>query len=207
MARFTFPHFEMKPKAVQPPYDKWQAVRIGMSREEVVKILGKPRQDKLFPGTSPHWLEYGYIQLPFCPHPRTYRFLIGLDDDGKVWIISDPFNGRFSHDGVPTQPELIIPAEGQVFSHYPRLLDVRWYPASGVYPITYTVEIGWFPFPELKGAPPEYEWQDDIVETELAAPYFVRSFGGAQPGRVRVRARNKLGQSPWSVHRTFRFTR
>ena len=118
----------------------------------------------------------------------------------------DPFSGRFSVDGTPSQPELIIPADGQVFSHYPRVLDIRWHPVSGVYPVTYSVELGWFPFPTLDGAPSETEFHNELVATELVGPYFVQTFVGASPGRVRVKAHNERGESQWSAYRHFRFT-
>jgi len=204
MARGRVPQFEVKPKAVQPDYGKWQAVTVGMSRAEVVAILGEPLRDEYRPGNSPY-LNYGYIQLPSCPHPRTYSFLIGLDGNGKVVTKIDPFNGDFSMDGTPSRPELIIPADGQVFSHYPRVLDVRWYPVSGVYPVRYEVEIGWFSFPMRDGAPPNAAFYDEIAETDCPAPYLVIAFGGASPGRVRVRAENERGVSEWSAYRQFRF--
>ena len=196
---------EMNAKAVQPAYEKWQAVAIGMSRDEVVAILGDPIKDDCHPTNSPY-LNYGYIQVPSCPHPRTYTFLIGLNGNGRVFTKIDPFSGRFSVDGTPSQPELIIPADGQVFSHYPRVLDIRWHPVSGVYPVTYSVELGWFPFPTLDGAPSETEFHNELVATELVGTYFVQAFIGASPGRVRVKARNERGESPWSAYRLVRFT-
>ena len=131
MTRYTFPHFEMTPEAVQPDYAKWQSVQIGMSLDEVTEILGQPRKDEYLAANQPY-LSYGYIQLPFVPHPRTYRFLVGFDDHGHVFTKQDPFNGRFSVDGLPTTPELIVPADMQVFSHFPRVVDIRCFlsPAS-----------------------------------------------------------------------------
>ena len=205
MTRYTFPHFEMTPEAVQPDYAKWQSVQIGMSLDEVTEILGQPRKDEYLAANQPY-LSYGYIQLPFVPHPRTYRFLVGFDDHGHVFTKQDPFNGRFSVDGLPTTPELIVPADMQVFSHFPRVVDIRWFPVSGKYPVTYTVELGSFPFPELDGAPRGVKWIDEVFESDLVSPYFVTSFGGACPGRIRVRARNDLGESNWSDSRRFRFT-
>ena len=205
MSRLTFPHFDVKPKAVQPNYDKWHTVKIGMTRDEVTDILGQPRKDEYFASNSPY-ASYGFIQLPFVPHPRTYCFLIGFDGSNKVFIKQDPFNGRFSADGLPTSPDLIVPAEMQVFSHYPRVIDIRWFPVSGHYPVTYTVEMGTFPFPELDGAPPDYVWMDEIIESDLVGPFLATSFVGACPGRIRVRAKNELGESEWSDYRTFRFT-
>ena len=195
----------MKPKSVLPDYEKWQAVKIGMARDQVIEILGQPRKNGYLAANSPY-LNYGFLQLPFCPHPRAYRFLIGLDDDGKVFTKEDPFNGRFSSDGLPEMPELIVPFDMQVFSHYPRVVDIRWFPVSGSYPITYSVELGSFSFPELDGAPSGFDWTDEIIESDLVAPYLVTSFVGASPGRIRVKAQNELGESEWSDYRMFRFT-
>jgi hypothetical protein len=38
------------------------------------------------------------------------------------------------------------------------------------------------------------------------APYDAYAFGGRQPGRWRVRARNSVGESQWSEYRHFEFT-
>jgi hypothetical protein len=205
VSRFTFPHFEMKPTAVQPDYEKWQAITVGMSRAEVIEILGPPRKDEYAPGNS-RYLNYNFVQLPFCPHSRTYSFSLGFDENCNVVTITDPFNGYFSTDGRPTKPKLIIPAEDQVFSHFPRVLDIRWHPVSGVYPVTYSIEFEYFPFPDLDGAPPEFDWQPDCTEADIVAPFFIKNFGGANPGRVRVQAHNEIGDGEWSESRLFRFT-
>ena len=53
--------------------------------------------------------------------------------------ISDPWQGKFSPDGRPTIPELVEPAAGRTLAHFPRFLDFRWHPSSGVYPVAYEV--------------------------------------------------------------------
>jgi hypothetical protein len=111
----------------------------------------------------------------------------------------DPFNGRFSVDGSPTVPEIIIPADETVFSHYPRIVDCRWFPSSGVYPITYTFELG---VKEDRGD----RYLDEALDSDLPIPFFMTHFSGAQRGRFRVRARNRIGQSDWSVYHHFKFT-
>jgi hypothetical protein len=202
--RFTFPHFEMKPKAVQPDYEKWQAVHEGMTREEVIGLLDEPRTDDFLAANSPV-LCYGFIQLPFVHHPRTYCFYVWLQH-GRVTGKVDPFNGNFSSDGLPTKPELIVPQEMQVFSHHPHVIDIRWFPVSGNYPITYMVQMGSFPFPQLDGAPLGFDRIDGIYASDLIGPYVVTDFGSAGPRRIRVRARNELGASEWSDYRMFHFT-
>lgn len=201
--RFTFPHFTPKPEYVQPDYEKWAAVQIGMSRDQVVAHLGPPLDDKYSGAksrpTDPYY-SYGYLQMPMVPHPRTYRFLIGFDDNGKVVAKIDPFNGTLSADGTPTSPEIVIPADRMVFSHYPRILDCRWSPSSGDYPMTYTFELG-------VGEPfgPE-QFHNEVIETDLAVPFFMTTFVGAQLGRFRIKAKNKFGESDWSDYRYFSFT-
>jgi len=201
--RYTFPHFNAKPEFVQPDYSKWDAVEIGMARDEVVELLGPPLEDEYHGGkvsVSDPYYTYGYLQMPLLPHPRTYEFEIGFDDNDNVFAKIDPFNGRFSPDGLPTVPEMIIPTERAIFSHYPRILDCRWFPSSGVFPITYTVECGF-------GESFESEcFTDEEIESGLEIPFLIATFGGANTGRYRVKAKNELGESDWSDYRYFRFT-
>ena len=42
---------------------------------------------------------------------------------------------------------------------------------------------------------------------KTAVPYLSLQFGGAQPGRVRVRAINAEGTGPWSDYTVFTFAR
>ena len=60
-----------------------------MSRDEAIDILGKPRKDEYLASTSMHF-SYGFIQFPFCPHPRAYSFLIGYDGTGRVFTKQGP---------------------------------------------------------------------------------------------------------------------
>lgn len=53
----------------------------------------------------------------------------------------DPFGGDYSRDGRPTKPRLMLPKNQAIFDHYPRFIDFRWYLSSGVYPITYDIEV------------------------------------------------------------------
>lgn len=209
--RYTFPHDRSPLKSVQPDYVAWQSVVIGASREEVIERLGPPIDDKTFRGRKARmddpYFYYGYLQLPMLPHPRTYCFSIGFDEQHRVIGKNDPFNGRFSSDGSPLSPELITPFDRSAFSHFPRIVDMRWYPVSGAYPMTYTVEMGWCtplnPGDSLAAA----TFHDEEVESELKCPFFMTTFPGGQPGRFRIRATNDAGYGPWSEHRYFWFTR
>jgi hypothetical protein len=94
---------------------------------------------------------------------------------------------------------LIIPQQNSVFSHYPRLLDVRWQPCSGNYPMEYEVEAG------ISSSNVE-QFHDRLTHAGLFSPWCVIQFVGAQPGRVRVRGVNALGPGEWSDFRHFTFT-
>jgi hypothetical protein len=43
-----------------------------------------------------------------------------------------------------------------------------------------------------------------FLETKI--PYVAWSFGGSQPGRWRVKAKNRHGESAWTQWRTFDFS-
>jgi hypothetical protein len=196
-SRFTrFPHLEVSLRAVQPDYDQWQAVRIGMTRRQVIELLGRPRCEQFhFPTET--YSTYGYLQLPMLPSPRAYSFVIGFDPQGRVFTKSDPFGGVFSPDGRPSKPKIFTPPAHARFSHYPRLVDMRWFPSSGRYPMRYEVEVGW----GLDG-----HFTDQVIESDLGFPYYVVEFVGDQPGRFRVRGNNALGVGEWSEYREFDFT-
>ncbi len=202
--RYTFPHYTPKPKFIQPDYSKWQAVQIGMARTEVIELLGPPHDDLYRSSAKARhddpYFYYGFLQMPMLPHPRTYSFLIGFDNQGKVFTKGDPFNGKFSKDGTPTIPELIIPLNYSVFSHYPRILDIRWFPSSGVYPIEYSVRI------ELSSPDEPEEFWEMETEHDLPIPFYMTEFCSSSTGRFRVKAKNTVGESDWSDYRYFDFT-
>lgn len=196
--RHRYSYASIEPEFVQPDYESWAAVQIGMRREEVVALLGPPLED---PYRADANCAYGHLQMPMVPHRRTYVFLIGYDENEQVFSKIDPFMGKLSLDGTPSKPEIITPVSGTAFSHYPRVLDCRWYPSSGEYPITYTIE-------ESCSSPLEPELFYNTVEhpAEIPAPFYMFDFGGSQPGRIRVKARNRLGESEWSDYCYFDFT-
>jgi hypothetical protein len=201
---FIFPHLIPKPEYVQPDYQAWAAVQIGMTRDEVVTLLGPPHHDRYHGGKPKRddaYYSYGYIQLPYVHHPRTYSFTIGFDENGFVFYKGDPFGGRFSMDGSPVVPEIITPLDQSVFNHYPRVVDLRWYPSSGVYPVSYTCAIGHFcPLAEL--------WSEhETIDDGLISTFHTTVFVGGQPGRIRLKATNAVGESDWSEYRYFRFLR
>lgn len=194
----TFSYASTEPEFVQPDYRKWEAVQIGMTREEVVALLGPPLED---PYLADPFCSYGHLQMPMLPQRRTYRFLIGYVENERVFSKSDPFTGKLSLDGTPSKPEIIIPVSGTAFTHYPRVLDCRWYPSSGEYPITYTIEVS-----SASPLEPEIFYNPVELDTEIPIPFYMFNFVGSQPGRIRVKARNRLGESEWSDYCHFDFS-
>lgn len=204
-----------KPEFIQPDYDKWRQLEIDMTRDDVRALLGEPleRYDKSpnFPDpgseAAKHWgyyWNYGHLDFANAAVPERFEFNVGLNlGSQKVYHIADPFGGRLSRDGSPTVPQFVTPHEMSKWDHYPRLLDFRWMPSSGVYPMTYEVEwsVG-------QRSPEPNQWTyfaRPIEKTEV--PYHVISFAGANRGRFRVRAVNRRGVGEWSEYRHFEFTR
>jgi len=176
----------------QPDYVAWQSVTNGMSEAQVQKVLGKPgwsHGSNLGPGFLYTW-NYGAVLLRSNRFPQPHCFIV-LFDDGQVLQTEDPFDGIFSANGLPSKPSLIYPQDEAVFSHYPRNIDLRWYPSSGEYPMKYRIEVS--------AASSE---EEAIVE-----PGLTTSISGANEVRWRVKAINRRGESPWSEFQTFKFTR
>jgi len=200
---YKFPHYRQpRPRDRQPDYDRWQAIDFGMSRSEVVALLGKPLRDRYL--ASDDWYcSYGYLEFPMTPHVRTYQFLIGFDALSRVVVKEDPFGGVFSPDGIPTKPTIFTPVDNAAFTHFPRLIDMRWQPVSGAYPMRYEVDISSAGYDEERET---FIFEDGyVVEDALPFPYYVHEFVGDNPGRFRVRGVNKLGAGKWSDWRHFTF--
>jgi hypothetical protein len=187
----------------QPDYTKWQSITPGMDESDVIARLGEPlAKPDPFDRTSNvlyNW-EYGYLAPKSRVFPRplvfTIRFL-----QGKVFCLEDPFNGTFSPDGTPTVPEPIWPENPPIFPHYPRWIDLRWYPSSGEYPMRYEVEIAELKFdgnPEVADG-----WITQVQASDI--PYLAAEFDGMGLGRWRVRAINDKGIGEWSDYHLFVF--
>jgi hypothetical protein len=196
--RYTFPQYTSKEECVIPDLGAWQSLKEGMSRGEVIQLLGEPPIDPLRGGPS-DWtkghLSYGWLDLPHVPHPRTYTFLLWFDQD-EVFHIESPFGEAVSKDGIPSKPEIISPEDGAEFDHYPRIIDIRWSPAAGDYPMRYEVELG-------IGDESGENFQDKIIESDLVGLFLCIGFPGAQAGRVRVRGANQRGTGQWSDYHHF----
>jgi hypothetical protein len=186
-----------KPLAfIQPDYSCWQKIKIGMSRSHVVSLLGEPIKHRgvtLFP---PDFL-YGFLDFRNVDF-LTYQFAVGYDNHDRVFRKMDPFIHPLSEDGRPSKPHLIIPQDRSAFRHFPRLVDLRWQPCSGQYPIEYTVEVGI----SMRFDENYRDWKYHIG---LFSPSSIIEMPGSQPGRVRVRGINTIGEGQWSDYRYFTF--
>jgi hypothetical protein len=101
-------------------------------------------------------------------------------------------------------PQLLSPAAGTVFNHYPRTTQVQWMPVAGA--VSYTVEIDCYHCCQANA------WCSDIGKTWMIIPNvrttnYIFQFVGAQPGRWRVWAVDNAGrEGAKSEWREFRYT-
>ncbi len=102
-------------------------------------------------------------------------------------------------------PQLLSPADGSVFNHYPRTTKLQWMRVRGA--ASYTVEIDCFHCCESN------KWCSDVGRTWIVVPNLrttnhTFNFVGAQPGRWRVWAVDSSGrEGSKSSWREFRYTR
>jgi hypothetical protein len=172
----------------QPNYVRWGSITNGTPCNRVIQLLGEPeRVDDA--GIFKFW-HYGIV-VPQSDHmPEELSFWFS-NNGGSAWHKVDPFYGQFSTNGLPITPVLMFPYDGMTLSHDPPYVDFRWRPSSGVYPMSYEIELN----PGVNGmtALPHYAQEMVFrlrpVETIL----------------WRVRAINVLGKSAWSETRTLKF--
>ena len=121
-------------KPIQPSYDRWLKIKPGMTEGDVKNLLGDPLRIKGQGQGVIHIWDYGFVALtgPVMPEDLTFSIYF---DGGKVMLVEDPFHGNFSTNGLPVKPSLITPHDQASFDHYPRILDLRWNPVSGDYPM------------------------------------------------------------------------
>ena len=186
-----------QPTQRYPDYRKWQTIAPGLQKSEVLQKLGSPvlAQTPAGKGFLHDW-HYGTVVEKGAHFPREYAFVLTFSGDRLV-SKSDPFGGSMSESGHPSDPKLITPADNQTFGHYPRILDLRWYPCAGDYPMEYDVEVGVLAVP------------GDWTKRNYTAiePYLAVDFPGMTRGRWRVRGVNSRGKGMWSEYRYFEFTK
>jgi hypothetical protein len=206
-------------ECIQPDYRAWERVTVGMPVAEVREILGQPIEDVPPRGVStPHHqfigrMTYGRIWFDSPSMPQDFSFMLSTLD-GKIQSKEDPFNSPLAKTAKPAIPVLMTPADGVKLRHYPRFLDFRWFPSSGEYPISYTVEVqsghrNYDRDPRTKAIRESIAYNTEpFMRTflECKIPYSAWSFVGSSAGRWRVKAKNLHGESDWTEWRTFDFT-
>ncbi|WP_425399467.1 hypothetical protein [Aeoliella sp.] len=181
----------------------WQMIERGTSYDTVLARLGEPlnhesaiRELEQFGGTAV--LEYGspLKQSPLWPNPPSFKVWIrgsSMTVLSKEW----PYGPNVDVSELPAVPELILPSAEAHFHHYPRYIDVRWFPAAAEGNVSYEVEHA-----ILMGIG---KWRSDVHKT--AECYYVAMHGGANKGRIRVRSVDGDKRSQWSEWRNFDFDR
>jgi hypothetical protein len=182
-------HREASNRLSQPDYRAWQKIAKGMTEAEVFSILGPPEEKDMLHIIGGYIWHYGTVvpKSQVMPEPYEFRIRFLL---GRVDFRDDPFGGHFSENGLPTTPRLIHPADGEVFTHYPRFVDLRWHPSSGQYPMHYEIDIDYA-----------------VSEKTTTDPYVSARVSGANTVTWRVRAVNAKGKSEWSEARSFKSER
>ncbi len=116
-------------------------------------------------------------------------------------LLGDPTINWWS-GAVPTQ---IDPPEGDVFDHYPRMMNLRWNPVNLLnVGVSYQVEIDAF-HAVVAGQWAAESGKTFLVSGTFSATNYEHMFVGMQRGRWRVRAKVGSVVCPWSDWRYFQF--
>lgn len=160
------------------------------------------------------WI-YGWLKLGDGELIRTF-FRVAFQDR-KVFAFGDAFGGgrnrhdchveaRLSRDGRPTAPRLLTPYDNAVFTHTPSIVDFRWLPSCGEYPLEYVVE---FTASDVEidaaSGTATHVWLDDRPSRRSTKLPHIALNPSSERCRWRVRAKNRLGTSDWSKYREFQF--
>lgn len=220
---------------VQPDYAAWtSATREGLTEANVLQILGEPIErerpsvggglmsqeewghlseaerswfeNEILADTCYGW-RYGRLDFRSRNVPISYDFVIYFQR-GRVVAWSSPFDPPLSQTGVPSAPIPQLPMDKMVFdSRLVDVVDFRWQPPSGLYPMTFTLEYtgGYDTNIEAEDGTltPKREWfaperfVSDVPHLALPNP-------GVEHWRWRLKARNALGEGPWSEWHSFR---
>lgn len=98
------------------------------------------------------------------------------------------------------KPTLILPANGEVFFHYPRTTKLEWKPIDKA--LQYEVDLGF----QANNVWSEYP--RSLYKRIVNDSYYEFNFFGAQPGRWRIRGINRDREyTKYSDYWTFRYTR
>jgi len=170
-----------------PSAAKWARVKEGMSKIDLIKLLGEPCKE------GGEYLYFGPVleESSLCPSPVSFFVTI---HNGKVNYKRDPFEGDISPGGAPTKPLLWLPQNSARLTHGLPYIDLRWRPASGVIPMVYELEV------EKKDGG---QWRMYEKKQECSQPYYAIHHTGSGEFRWRVKARNTKGVGNWSPWATF----
>jgi hypothetical protein len=162
-----------------PDIFRWSEIQLGMNSQQTRELLGSPDTER-----STEWF-WSYYPFAFRSTPvnTVFGYELWFNSEGVLEHMQSPFLAR-SMKGEPTSPTLITPLEGSLFTHYPRILDVRWWPCDGCQPLKYDLKL--YISDQADGPFVELNVFEDIDE-----PYFCLSFVGDQPGQVSVRSKNR----------------
>ena len=194
------PEQKSKRLVIQPDYQLWKQLAVGMTFNDVASLLGKPIKTQEGEGNAvgagrfvtTNWY-FGVIALDSPQFPKPFWFTV-VFFNGRLQSALAPFK-NFSIQGEPSTPTWVIPADRALVSANTNTLDLRWEPASGDYPMHYEVEAA--------------------LATGLVTPDYAVYFRGetdmpymcverpAPRGRWRVRGVNSKGPGDWTEYSTF----
>jgi hypothetical protein len=176
-----------------PDYLRWNWIQPGMTKDRVRELIGSPAD-----GSDDYTWRFGCLWFIEIACEVCMEFVVNFDGDGLVESKLDPFDGDQILTLAPSTPRLILPVAGAVFSHFPRIVDVRWQPPAGEHPMEYEIEVR---ICDQAGSMRVIEVESAVNQLRCVCE------GALGSGDVRVRAKNAHGSSQWSTPRTFRFVR
>jgi hypothetical protein len=184
-----------------PAPAEWLKVELGMSEEEVLRILGRPIvteppaiQVSENTTVMNRW-RYGRLPVNDPSVPCGYLFNVYFHH-GQVKMTEQPFDAddpTVLQFPKPSMPRLIYPSRMEKFHHYPRIVDFRWQPSVGAYPIRYCVDIS----VEHQTVDGQIE-EEPIEQIKVDIPYLCTGLPGKGRYRWRVKAKNTHGESDWT---------
>jgi hypothetical protein len=175
-----------------PDYLKWNQIQPGITKDRVRELIGLPED-----GSNDYTWRFGYLCFRELDRDTCMEFIVNFED-GIVESKEDPFDGDQVLTLAPSVPRMILPVSGAEFSHYPRILDVRWQPPAGEHPMEYEIEVR---ICDQAGSMRVIEVESAVNQLRCVCE------GALGSGDVRVRAKNAHGSSQWSTPRSFRFVR
>jgi hypothetical protein len=198
-----------------PSIASWMKILPGMSENDVLTILGSPfdresSKTDLEPGHI-FLYRWNYGELPIDAPNLQHQFRFDLYlFDGRVVEKHQPFDladMTVLDDPKPSVPVIIYPEDGRIFKHHPRVIDCRWQPSVGDYPLSYIIEISKHQqsFVEENGLLRKDIIYRQINRTSVELPYYSTALPGKSGYSWRIKAVNHHGESEWTSPATFTF--